>query len=200
MGELLDAVMADTAGIHARRERERSRMTHQLFLLAESGMLPAEHERRTAARQATARAWMVQVAAHVRTVWPAAPADLADRVEKWFAQNGERLEVIELELAQHMADGPIDDLLTRERRVEYGAAARWLAEAIGFAADLGDGGPAAFARPVSAALGAAEAQLADRAAEIRAPNPDDVNLGEQAELIAHVEAICAILPEHLVAG
>ncbi len=172
-------------------------MTHQLFLLAESGMLPAEHERRTAARQATARAWMVHVAAHLGEVWHEAPADVDDRVERWFATSGERLEVIELALAERAAAGPVDDLLTRERRVEYGGAARWLAEGLGATCSpAGMGGPE-FARVVSADLDAAEETIASRAAEIRTANPDDVNLGEQAELIAHVEAVCDALEARL---
>lgn len=199
-GRLQQAIMRDEAGIAERRERERSRMTHQLFLLAESGMLPAEHERRTAARQATAQAWMVHIAAHLHDVWPAAPADIADQVEKWFGGNGERREVIELVLAERLASGPIDDLLTRERRVEYGGSVRWLAEAIGAVCDpTGEGGPA-FAKAIAASLDRDESATAARAAEIRAPNPDDVNLGEQAEMVAHIEAVCAALEEHLPAA
>jgi len=193
MGALLDAVTADQAGIQERRERERSRMTHQLFLQAESGMLPAEHERRTAARQATSQAWMIQIAAHLGAIWPQAPADLADRVEKWFGVSGERREVLELALAHHVAAGPIDDLLTRERRVEYGGSARWLAEALGDTCDpTGSGGPE-FAKAIAKRLDSAEEQIAARAAEIREPAPDDVNLGEQGEMVAHIEAVCDAL-------
>lgn len=199
MGALLDAVTADRNGIQERRERERSRMTHQLFLLAESGMLPAEHERRTAARHATSQAWMTHIAAHLGAVWPSAPADVADKVEKWFGVSGERREVIELELAHRVASGPIDDLLTRERRVEYGGSVRWLAEAIGATCDpTGSGGPE-FAKAIAARLDAAEDQTAARAAEIREPNPDDVNLGEQGEMVAHIEAICDALEAELSA-
>lgn len=199
MGALLDAITADEGGIQERRERERSRMTHQLFLLAESGMLPAEHERRTAARQATAQAWMVHIADHLRDIWSGAPVDLADQVEKWFGVSGERREVLELELAHKVAAGPVDDLLTRERRVEYGGTVRWLAEALGATCDpTGVGGPE-FAKAVAARLAAMEDETVARAAEIRAPAPDDVNLGEQAEMVAHIEAVCAAL-EAEIAG
>ena len=41
-GALLAWVMQDDVGIHERLERERSKMTHQVFLLAESGAMPDE--------------------------------------------------------------------------------------------------------------------------------------------------------------
>ena len=36
-------------------------MTHQVFLLEESGMMPNVTERRSRARAATARAWMIHI-------------------------------------------------------------------------------------------------------------------------------------------
>lgn len=62
-------------------------------------------------------------------------------------------------------------------------------------------GPAAeFAKAISGRLDAAEDQIAARAAEIREPNPDDVNLGEQGEMVAHIEAVCDALEAEIGAG
>ena len=170
-GALLARVMQDDVGIHERLERERSKMTHQVFLLGESGAVPDEAERRSWARAATARAWMTQIAASIEPAWPQAPADLGTSVEKWFATNGERLEIIELALARRIADGPIDDYDTRARRVDLGASARWLGEAIGAICDPdGDGGPA-FARRLSAWLDGQNDAIAQLAADGRMADP-----------------------------
>jgi hypothetical protein len=91
--------------------------------------------------------------------------------------------VIELGLAERVASGPISDLLTRERRVDLGAAARWLTEAIGAECDPGgDGGPA-FARRMSAWLDAREDELGQLGAGARADDPDDERAAESAELL-----------------
>jgi hypothetical protein len=190
-GALLARVMEDDVGIHERLERERSRMTHQVFLLAESGAMPDETERRSRARAATARAWMTHIGASIEPAWPQAPADLGTSVEDWFATNGERLEIIELELARRIAAGPIDDSETRARRVDLGAAARWLGDAIGAICDPdGDGGPA-FARRLSAWLDGQNDTIAQLAAEGRIADPDDAKVAESAELFAHVRITVA---------
>lgn len=188
---LLEQVMQDEAGIHERLERERSKMTHEVFLLAESGAMLDETERRFRARAATARAWMTHIGASIEPVWPRAPGGLGESVEKWFATNGERLEIIELELAQRVADGPISDFDTRARRVDLGAAARWLGEAIGALCDpSGDGGPA-FGRRLSAWLDQKDETIALMAAEGRVADPDDPRVAESAELFAHVRTTVA---------
>jgi hypothetical protein len=118
-------------------------------------------------------------------------------VERWFGANTERLEVIELGLAERVANGPIDDLLTRERRVDFGAAARWLMEAIGAECDPdGLGGPA-FARRMAAWLDAHDDELGQIAAEARVDDPDDERVAESAELLAHVTVIVAGLEAEL---
>lgn len=184
-------IFTDTAGLHERLERERSRMTHQVFLLAESGAMPDVGDRRSRARAATARAWMIHIAASLGEVWAAAPADLGPSVDRWFSANGERLEVIELELAERVASGPVSDYLTRERRVDLGAAARWLMEAIGAECDPdGDGGPA-FARRMATWLDAHDDELGQLAADARVDDPDDERIAESAELLAHVKVIVA---------
>ncbi len=198
-GALFARVMEDDIGIHERLERERSKMTHQVFLLAESGAMPDESERRSWARAATARAWMTHIGASIEPAWPPAPAGLGESVEKWFATNGERLEIIELELARRIADGPIDDYETRARRVDLGAAARWLGEAVGALCDPdGDGGPA-FARRVSVWLERNDDVIAQLAAEGRIAAPDDHKVAESAELFAHVRltvaGLEALLPD-----
>ena len=120
-----------------------------------------------------------------------APADLGTSVENWFATNGERLEIIELELARRIAAGPIDDYETRARRVDLGAAVRWLGEAIGAICDPdGDGGPA-FARRLSAWLDGQNDTIAQLAAEGRIADPDDAKVAESAELFAHVRITVA---------
>lgn len=188
---LTTRIFSDTAVLQERLERERSKMTHQVFLLAESGMLPDVGDRRSRARAATARAWMIHIAGSVGEVWEEAPADLGGAVERWFAANTERLEVIELSLAERVANGPIDDLLTRERRVDFGAAARWLMEAIGAEWDPdGDGGPA-FARRMGVWLDAHDDEVGQIAAEARVDDPDDERVAESAELLAHVKVIVA---------
>lgn len=198
-GALLTQVMADEPGIHERLERERSKMTHEVFLLAESGGMPDERERRTRARAATARAWMTHIGASLPAVWPQAPLDLGVELEKWFATNGERLEIIELELATRVAEGPIDDLDTRERRVDLGAAARWLGEGVGALCDPGgDGGPA-FARRLATWLDEHDDEIARLAADGRVDAPDDVRTAESAELFAHVRTTVAGL-ESLLSG
>ena len=58
---LTTRIFSDTAGLQERLERERSKMTHQVFLLAESGMMPDVGDRRSRARAATARAWMIHI-------------------------------------------------------------------------------------------------------------------------------------------
>ncbi len=190
-GALLARVMDDDVGIHERLERERSKMTHQVFLLAESGAMPDETERRSWARAATARAWMTHIGASIEPAWPQAPGDLGTSVEKWFATNGERLEIIELELARRVADGPIDDYETRARRVDLGAAARWLGEAIGALCNPGgDGGPA-FARRLSVWLDEHDDAIAQLAADGRMAAPDDPKVAESAELFAHVRTTVA---------
>lgn len=199
MARFADRVLADEEAIVPLLERERSRMTHQLFLLAESGALPTEAERRTAARSATVRAWMVHVAGQLPGVWSAAPGDLGERVDRWFAVNGERRESIELTLADRIAAGPVGDLPTRERRLEYGGAARWLAAAIGDIVDPDGDGGAGFASRVAGALDAGEDAAASRAAELRLADPDDVRIAERAELVAQVEAVADAL-ERTIAG
>lgn len=190
-GTLLEQVMGDTQGIHERLERERSKMTHQVFLLAESGAMPDETERRSRARAATARAWMTHVGASLEPVWAPAPMGLGTSVEAWFAANGERLEILELDLATRVAEGPIDDYDTRERRVDLGASARWLGEAIGALCDPdGTGGPA-FARRLSGWLAAHDDDIAQLAAEGRVAAPDDPKVAESSELFAHVRTIVA---------
>ncbi len=192
-GALLDRVVDDTVGIQHCLERERSKMTHQVFLLAESGAMPDEHERRSRARAATARAWMTHIGASLSAVWPPAPPDLGTSVETWFAANGERLEIIELALATRVAQGPIDDLETRARRVDLGAAARWLGEAIGALCDPdGDGGPA-FARRLATWLDGHDDDIAAMAADGRVAAPDDPKVAESAELFAHVHVTVAAL-------
>jgi hypothetical protein len=183
--------MSDEPGIHKRLERERSKMTHEVFLLAESGVMPDERERRSRARAATARAWMTHVGASLQTAWPRAPRDVGAELEKWFAANGERLEIIELQLAARVAEGPIDDLDTRERRVDLGAAARWLGEGLGAVCDPhGDGGPA-FARRLASWLDEHDDDIARLAADGRVDAPDDVRAAESAELFAHVRMTVA---------
>ena len=184
-------IFSDTAGLQERLERERSKMTHQVFLLAESGMMPDVGDRRSRARAATARAWMIHIAASVGEVWDGATPDLGSAVERWFAANTERLEVIELGLADRVANGPIDHLLTRERRVDFGAAARWLMEAIGAECDPDGGGGPAFARRMAAWLDAHDDEVGQIAAEARADDPDDERVAESAELLAHVKVIVA---------
>jgi hypothetical protein len=188
---LTHRIFSDTAGLQERLERERSRMTHQVFLLAESGVMPDAADRRSRARAATARAWMIHIAASLGAVWDEAPPDLGGAVERWFGANTERLEVIELGLADRAASGPIDDLLTRERRVDLGAAARWLMEAIGAECDPDGGGGPAFARRMAAWLDAHEDGIGQLAAEARADDPDDERVAESAELLAHVTVIVA---------
>ena len=198
-GALLEQVMGDTTGIHERLERERSKMTHQVFLLAEGGAMPDEAERRSRARAATARAWMTHVGASLEAVWAPAPAGLGTSVETWFAVNGERLEILELDLAARVAAGPIDDSDTRARRVDLGAAARWLGEAVGALCDPGgDGGPA-FARRFAAWLDAHDDDIARLAADERVAAPDDPKVAESAELLAHVRTTGAGL-EALLSG
>ena len=176
MNRLID----DNAGLTEKLERERSRITHAMFLMAESGMLPDMRERRSQSRAATARAWMTHIAAGVPHVWPTAPANLGDSVDTWFAANGERREVIELELAERIAAGPIDDLETRERRLDMGAAARWLMVAIGEICDPdGNGGPA-FSRRMSALLDTRDEEIGQLAAEARVDDPDDERAAETA--------------------
>lgn len=198
MSALLDRVLGDGAGLNERLERERSRMTHEVFLMAESGVLPDEAERRSRARAATARGWMTHIAANLGPEIDGAPPDLGAAVETWFSANGERREVLELDLARRVAAGPIDDYETRARRVDLGAAARWLFEAVGAVADPdGDGGPP-FARRASAWMDAHDGRIADMAAAERLADPDDPRVAETAELIAHVratvEALEATLP------
>lgn len=196
-GPLMDQVMLDEPGLRERLERERSRMTHQVFLLAESGMLPSEEERRTQARAATARAWMIHIAASLEPVWDAAPRDLGTSVETWFASNGERLEVLELGLARRIADGPVSDLATRARRVDLGSASRWLFEAVGAICDPdGDGGPA-FARRTGGWLDAHDDEIGRLAADARVDAPDDERTAESAELLAHVQVTVAALEASL---
>jgi hypothetical protein len=190
-------IFSDTAGLQERLERERSKMTHQVFLLAESGMMPDVGDRRSRARAATARAWMIHIAASVGEVWDGATPDLGSAVERWFGANTERLEVIELGLAERVADGPIDDLLTRERRVDFGAAARWLMEAIGAECDPDGGGGPAFARRMAAWLDAHDDEVGQIAAEARVDDPDDERVAESAELLAHVTVIVAGLEAEL---
>jgi hypothetical protein len=198
-GLLLRQVMGDEPGIRERLERERSKMTHEIFLLAESGVMPDERERRSRARAATARAWMTHIGASIGTTWPNAPADLGTSIEKWFATNGERLEVIELDMAARIASGPIDNLDTRAQRVDLGAAARWLGEAVGAICDPdGDGGPA-FARRLSTWLDAHDAMVGELAGEARVASPDDPRVAESAELLAHVRTTVAGL-EALLPG
>lgn len=198
-GVLLEQVLGDTAGIHERLERERSKMTHQVFLLAESGAMPDETERRSRARAATARAWMTHIGASLEPVWASAPLGLGSSVETWFATNGERLEILELDLAARVSAGPIDDDDTRARRVDLGAAARWLGEAIGALCDPGgDGGPA-FARRFATWLDARDDDLAQLAADERVAAPDDPKVAESAELFAHVRTTVAGL-EALLSG
>jgi hypothetical protein len=188
---LTTRIFSDTAGLRERLERERSKMTHQVFLLAESGVMPDVGDRRSRARAATARAWMIHIAASVGEVWDEAPPDLGGTVERWFGANTERLEVIELGLADRVANGPIDDLLTRERRVDFGAAARWLMEAIGAECDPDGGGGPAFARRMAAWLDAYDDEVGQIAAEARSDDPDDERVAESAELLAHVKVIVA---------
>lgn len=192
--------MTDDAGLHERLERERSRITHAMFLMAESGMLPDVRERRSQSRAATARAWMTHIAAGVAVVWPEAPADLAEQVDQWFAANGERREIIELQLAERLAGGPIDDLDTRERRMDYGAASRWLMAAIGELCDPDGAGAPAFTRRMSALLDARDAEIGHLAADARLGNPDDERTAETAELMAHVSVTVAVLESGLPAG
>ena len=136
---------------------------------------------------------MTHIGASLVGLWPPAPPDLANDLEKWFAGNGERCEVIELDLAGRIADGPIDDYLTRERRVDLGAASRWLMAALGDLCDpTGDGGPA-FARTTSAWLDEHDMHIAELAAAGRVGDPDDLRAGESAELAAHVRATIAAL-------
>lgn len=197
MSALLDRVMQDEPGLVERLERERSRMTHEVFLLAESGAMPDEGERRSRARAATARAWMTHIAASLEPVWAPAPPGLGDSVDRWFSENGERLEVIELDLARRIADGPIDDLETRRRRLDLGAASRWLAEALGDLCEPGgDGGPA-FARRVGSWLDGHGADVGEIAAAGREADPDDVMTAERAELMAHVTITVAALEASL---
>jgi hypothetical protein len=199
-GLLRDRVLTDEVGLHERLERERSRITHAMFLMAESGMLPDVRERRSQSRAATARAWMTHIAAGVGHIWPDAPADLGDQVDQWFAANGERREILELQLAERLADGPIDDLDTRERRMDFGAAARWLMAAIGELCDPdGDGGPA-FARRMSALLDGRDGEIGRLAADARVDDPDDERAAESAELMAHVNVTVAVLESELPAG
>jgi len=190
-------VFGDTAGLQERLEREKSKMTHQVFLLAESGLMPDEADRRSRARAATAQAWMTHIAASLGAVWPEETPDLGDRVEQWFAANGERREVIELGLAARVASGPITDLVTRERRVDLGGAARWLMEAIGAECDPDGGGGPAFARRMAAWLDAREDEIGQIAADARADAPDDERVAESAELLAHVKLVIAGLEECL---
>jgi hypothetical protein len=190
-GVLLQQVMEDKAGIRQRLEREQSKMTHEVFLLAESGGMPDETERRGRARAATARAWMTHIGASIEPVWHQAPVGLGEMIERWFAVNGERLEVIELALATLIADGPIDDYDTRARRVDLGAAARWLGEAVGALCDpTGSGGPA-FARRLASYLDANADTIAQLAGDGRVEAPDDPKVAESAELFAHVRTTVA---------
>lgn len=194
----MEQVVGDEAGLGERLERERSRMTHELFMQAEGGVLPDEADRRRRARAATARAWMTHIAASVGATWPGAPADLGGEIDRWFAQNGERLEVIELDLARRIDDGPIADDEMRRRRVDLGAAARWLMEGIGAVCDPDrDGGPG-FARRAGARLDDAADLIGSEVAEARLSAPDDQRVAESAELFAHVRAVVsgleAVLP------
>jgi hypothetical protein len=192
-GPLMDQVMRDEPGLRERLERERSRMTHQVFLLAESGMLPTEDERRAQARAATARAWMIHIGASLEPVWDGAPRGLGTSVETWFASNGERLEVIELDMARRVAGGPVGDPATRARRVGLGSASRWLFEAVGAVCDPdGDGGPA-FARRAGGWLDAHDDEIGLLAADARVDAPDDERTAESAELLAHVRVTVAAL-------
>jgi hypothetical protein len=195
--QLTRQVFADVPGLHERLEREKSKMTHQVFLLAESGLMPDEADRRSRARAATAQAWMTHIAASLGVVWRDGPPDLGERVEQWFASNGERREVIELGLAERVASGPITDLKTRERRVDLGGAARWLMEAIGAECDPDGGGGPAFARRMAAWLDAHEDEIGQTAADGRADAPDDERIAESAELLAHVKMVIAALEEAL---
>lgn len=189
-GVLMAQVLGDTAGIAHRLERERSKMTHQVFLLAESGEMPDETQRRAWARAATAQAWMTHIGASLEVVWRESPAGLGDSLEAWFANNGERREVIEMDLTARLASGAMDDE-TRARRRDLGTAGRWLGEGLGAVGDPGGIGGPEFARRLAAYLDRHGDVIAQHAGDGRNDDPTDGRLAESAELSAHVNAIVA---------
>lgn len=199
-GVLMAQVLGDTAGIAHRLERERSKMTHQVFLLAESGEMPDEAQRRAWARAATAQAWMTHIGSSLEVVWRDAPAGLGDSLEAWFASNGERREVIEMDLASRLASRGIEDDETRARRRDLGAAARWLGEGIGAVGDPGGVGGPEFARRLAAYLDRHDDVIAQHAGDARSEDPADGRLTESAELSAHVNATVAGLEALLADG
>ena len=199
MSALVDHVLHTRAHVAPILERERSRTTHQLFILAESGSPPGDAHRRTSLRVTRSTAWMIHIATVLEEMWSGADAEFGDAVERWFATNTERRETTELRRIRDAHPGPSSGPDLR-RRIDHLATAAWLLAAVADLAAPAGGSPADFHTDLVRRFDERCLTVGERVAELRSPDPADEELAERAELIAAVEAVGDVLDDALLPG
>jgi hypothetical protein len=188
----LDALMAE----------EASRARHLEFIRAERGGSPGRAERLGAARTASARAWLRHLGRGLSVEWPAAPRELAGRLETAAAGDPERLEALILEeRAAAERRGRSGDPVADLRDAELTARCRLFAESVGRAVD---GDAPGMGRRVGAWLADHAGERRDEEAAVREAwaEPAGVPAGdgraaEAAAVWAHVRALARALEHSL---
>jgi hypothetical protein len=215
---LVGSMAAHRAALDRMMAEEGSRAIHEEFIMAEGGTLPDREVRIERARGASARAWMRHLARGVEDVWDGAEPGLAERVERWSAAAGERLEALVLEeravVERRGASGDPD---ADRRDAELTAHCRLFAEALATQApSLGDEAPPEFGRRVAGLARAQEARRREvedtalaawgaespRAASepmtaAAPPEPDEARVREAAAVWAHVRVLAEALEQAL---
>ena len=199
---LVGWMAANRSALDTLMAEEASRARHLEFIRAESGGLPDRAERLGAARDASARAWLRHLGRGLSIEWPAAPRELAGRLEAAAAGDPERLEALVLEeRAAAERRGRSGDPAADLRDAELRARCRLFAESVGRALD---GDAPGLGRRVGAWLDehAGERRAEEEAARDawRAPpgvEADDARAGEAAAVWAHVRALAFALEHHL---
>jgi hypothetical protein len=196
---------ANRAALDALMVEEASRARHLEFIRAESGGLPDRAARLEAAREASSPAWLRHLGRGLSIEWPAAPRELAGRLETAAGGDPERLEALVLEeRAAAERRGRSGDPDADLRDAELRARCRLFAESVG---GVVDGDAPGLGRRVGAWLAEhADERRADEAAALEAWRPppgveaDHARAGEAAAVWAHVVALARALERHLPGG
>jgi hypothetical protein len=113
-------------------DEEHSRSVHEEFLNAESGRLPSPAERLERVGEMSMRAWLRLLARALDAQWGGSAGPMADRLDMWVMNAGERLEALTLEEGERLSRRGLSHDPAADRRALFLLAqARFFAEGVG---------------------------------------------------------------------